>query len=348
MKLFSASLLLVPAFGFFSAQPEEIPVVFRSDVSLIRVEVRALDRDKHTIGGLKLEDFVLREEGRAQPIRHFSSEEIGADVLLLLDVSGSMQPHIERIGSAARQMLSALGMDDRMAIIAFDRDVRLYAPFESDPQKIEPAVRRLLQEESFRGGTDITRALIVGASYLELHARPGDGRAIVILTDDQTEGERDDKSVLQALAKADAVLGALIAPDAAHSGSSSDTSQIKSAPRLVEAAGVDRDLEVQLIITRTPTHSAGVPDIALRSGGDSLATIDREALEKMIAGIRSRYVLYFNQPQDAPCARERTIDVELTDSASQRYPGTQFRFKRTYEPSEKTTAVACQARASNP
>jgi VWFA-related protein len=347
MKLCSASLLFVPAFGFFSAQPEEIPVVFRSDVSLIRVEVKALDRDNHAVSGLKIEDFVLREEGRTQPIRHFSSEENALDLLLLIDVSGSMQPHIERIGIATRQMLSALGTDDRMAIMAFDRDVRLYASFESDPQQINRAMKKLLQEESFRGGTDITRALIVSASYLELHARPGARRAIVILTDDQTEGERADENVLQALVKADAVLGALIAPDAAHSGGSFDTSQIKPARRLVEAAGIERGLEVQLVITRAPTHSAGVADIALRSGGDSLATIDGEALEKMMSGIRSGYVLYFNQPQDAPCARERTIEVELTGSASNHYAGAQLRFRRTYWRSGKTTEVACQD-PSNP
>src|SRR5208337_1251540 len=39
-------------------------------------------------------------------------------------------------------------------------------------------------------------------------------RAIVILTDDQTEFDRDDVAVERALARADAVMCALIAPDA--------------------------------------------------------------------------------------------------------------------------------------
>src|SRR5207253_8893115 len=39
-------------------------------------------------------------------------------------------------------------------------------------------------------------------------------RAFVILTDDETEFERNEAKVSQALVKADAVLSALIAPDA--------------------------------------------------------------------------------------------------------------------------------------
>jgi hypothetical protein len=44
-------------------------------------------------------------------------------------------------------------------------------------------------------------------------------RAIVIMTDDQTELDRDDAGVLRALMRADSVLSALIAPDALHTGS---------------------------------------------------------------------------------------------------------------------------------
>ena len=75
-------------------------VVFRSDVSLVRVDAQVVDRDNRAVTGLADGDFVLREEGRPQTIHNFASENMPVDVLLLLDVSASMRPHVERIASA--------------------------------------------------------------------------------------------------------------------------------------------------------------------------------------------------------------------------------------------------------
>ena len=52
-----------------AAQTDE-PVVFRSDVSLVRVDVQVLDGSR-AVTGLRAEDFVLRENGREREIRNF-------------------------------------------------------------------------------------------------------------------------------------------------------------------------------------------------------------------------------------------------------------------------------------
>src|SRR5664279_2583680 len=69
-------------------------VVFKSDVALTRVDAQVLDRDGRAIKGLEVEDFVLKVDGKVVPIRNFASENMPLDVLLLLDVSGSMGPHV--------------------------------------------------------------------------------------------------------------------------------------------------------------------------------------------------------------------------------------------------------------
>ena len=76
-------------------------VVFKSDVALTRVDSQVLDRDGHAITGLQAADFVLKVDGRIVPIRNFANENMPIDILLLLDVSGSMRPHVQRIASAA-------------------------------------------------------------------------------------------------------------------------------------------------------------------------------------------------------------------------------------------------------
>ncbi len=193
--------------------------VFRSDVSLVRVDTQVLDRDGRAIAGLKITDFTLREQGKPLPIRNFAREDMPVDVLFLLDVSASMRPHVERIASAAHQAMNVLGTDDRVAIMVFDRATRVRMPFSSGIEQVEMGFDSVLRKENFRGGTDITAGLIQAANYVKKNARPDARRAIVILTDDQTEFNRDDEGVLMALERADAVLSALLAPDAMNQSS---------------------------------------------------------------------------------------------------------------------------------
>ena len=211
-----ACVLLVAAVAGMSA-PAGDDIVFRSDVSLIRVDAQVVDKSNRAITGLQKEDFVLRENGQPREIKNFASEDMPMDVVLLLDVSGSMQPHIQRLSQASHQALQALGEGDRVAIMVFDRSSRVRMQFQSNWTVVERELENVLNQESFDGGTDITRGLLDAASYIGKAGRANARRAIVILTDDQTERDRDDQGVGQALIRADAVLSALIAPDAMRS-----------------------------------------------------------------------------------------------------------------------------------
>src|SRR5579883_2988896 len=188
------------------------PTVFKTDVAMARIDAQVLDRDGRAITGLRREDFVLRVDGRVVPIRNFASENMPLDVLLLLDVSGSMQPHVERIASAAREALNELADNDRMAVMVFDTYTRLRLPFRQDHEEIVQALNRVIRSEGFNGGTHITHALLNAARYVEQNARPDARRAIVILTDDETQDEEDEPRVESALARTNAVLSFLQAP----------------------------------------------------------------------------------------------------------------------------------------
>jgi VWFA-related protein len=325
--------------------PADPSVVFRSDVSLVRVDAQVVDRNNRAIPGLRMEDFILREDGKQQEIRNFSSEKMPVDVVLLLDVSGSMQPHVQRIASAAHQALRVLGDEDRVAIMVFDRSTRVRLPFRNSRYDVERELESLLYQETFDGGTDITRGLLDAANYMARHARRDARRAIVILTDDQTERDRDDAGVLRALTRADSVLSALIAPDALHTG----TGGMGRMPRSGGSWPGRGPLGGPwggIIIPRGPsggrgggsgpvtiggrTHSAGTSEIARRSGGDSMDVQDASALEDTLARIRQRYALYFYLPAGVKPGEERGIEVELTNAALRRYPGAEVRYRRSY------------------
>src|SRR6185369_6221770 len=183
-------------------KPADPSVTFRSDVSLVRVDAQVVDRENRPITGLRVEDFVLREEGKQLEIRNFLNEKMPVDVLLLLDVSRSMEPHVQRIASASHQALRTLGDQDRVAIMVFDTSTRIRMPFRASRQDAERELGRVLDQESFEGGTDITRGLLDAADYMAQHGRRDARRAIVILTDDQTQRDRNEAAVLRALTRA--------------------------------------------------------------------------------------------------------------------------------------------------
>ena len=286
-------LLLAGIVRYAPAAPED-EAVFRSDVSLVRVDTQVVDRDNRAITGLRAEDFILREQGQPRPIRNFASEKIPVDVVLLLDVSASMRPHIERIASAAHEAFRALRDEDRIAIMVFDRSTRLRLSFSKSHADAERELESLLNQETFNGGTDITRGLLDATEYVARQGRREARRAIVIVTDDQTGSNRDVEGVSRALTRADAVLSLLLAPDAmANRGGGRRGGGGGGWP----GGGGSLGGPLGGIIlgrrsgggpyggrgpggTRGPrTQSAGTAEIARRSGGDSLPVDDASALE---------------------------------------------------------------------
>ena len=329
-------LLFAPALITGLLAGDDNGLVFRSDVSLVRVDAQIVDSGNRAITHLHAGDFILRVDGKVVPIRNFASENMPVDVLFLLDVSASMRPHVQRIADASGQALTVLGKDDRMGIMVFDRNTRVRLPFNGNPQEVQREFDRLLRQERFNGGTDITRAMLDAADYIRHEGRRDARRAIVILTDDQTEFDRDDIAVGRALANADAVMCALIAPDAGQYGHRGG-----GRPGGLGGGGLGGGLG-GIIFGRggggnrypgggggSNTTSAGASEIARDSGGDSMSVNDASALEDTLARLRQRYTLYFNLPEGVQPGQERNIVVDLTPDARHRYFDAEVRYRRT-------------------
>jgi Ca-activated chloride channel family protein len=335
-------LLLVLLLASVAALAEDGEFVFRSDVSLIRVDAQVVDRNNRAITGLQPEDFVLLEQGREQAIRNFAQEDTPVDVLLLLDVSGSMRSHIERIASAANRALLALGTNDRVGIMVFDRSTRLRLPLRTSRGDVERELQAVLHQETFDGGTDITGALYDAARYIGREARPDARRAIVILTDDQTERGRDENGVVRALTSATSVLSALLAPDAV--GAVSIGGPLGGGWPQGPLGGIILGRRGPMGgrfpgPSRSHTQSAGTASIAQKSGGDSFRVDESSAFETTLSRLRQRYALHFHLPEGVRPGEEREIEVELSADARRRHPGAEVRFRRAYvAPGAATTS----------
>jgi VWFA-related protein len=330
LSAITALCLAAPIAAVATPQTDDPPFTFRANVTLGRVDTQVVDAGNHPIRGLRVQDFILRVDEKPQEIRNFQSEKMPVDVVLLLDVSRSMGPHIRRVAAASHEALRALRDQDRIATMVFDRFTRLPMPFRPSRLDAEREFESVLDRETFAGGTDITRGLLDAASYVERNARRDARRAIVIVTDDQTERDRNEAEVLRALTRADSVLSALIAPDALHTGTVYRSPPSFDDDRPRNAIG---DLFPRRYgsYPRGPrTQSAGTSQIANQSGGDSMAVDQASAFEQTLARIRERYALYFYLPEGMQAGEERSVEVSLTDAARRRYPGAQVRYRRSY------------------
>jgi VWFA-related protein len=346
--LLSVVAWTVPAFA------GDDPAVFKSDVAMTRVDAQVVDRTGRPITGLDLNDFVLRVDGKVQPIRNFSSENMPVDILLLLDVSGSMEPHVQRIADASEQALRVLAPQDRMAVMVFDSRTKIRLPFNRDHGEIVDELHNVLQAERFNGGTRITHALLDAAKYIGRAGRPEARRAIVILTDDQTQDGEAVQQVQAALDEANAVLSFLRAPyeegyargtGGRVPGSSGPWGGGNQGPwgtggpwggggttwpggRRGPMGG--SRFPGGTTVGIDPSHSAGTAEIAKSSGGDVMPISDASAFEDTLERLRQRYALHFYWPEGSPDPERRTVVVSLARSTGARYTGSEVRYRRAY------------------
>lgn len=326
--------LLLPVM-LASAAVAQDEVVFRSDVALARVDVQVLDSAGRAVTGLELEDFALLEDGKPKQIRNFLSEDTPVDLLFLIDVSGSMRPHVESLANASQQALRVLGEQDRVAIMVFDRRTRTRMPFRGMDGKMPREFERLLDQEHFDGGTDITQALHESVQYMAKNGRKEARRAIVILTDDRTEFHSDVYGVSRALLRAGTVLSALIAPDAMAYRNSR-----RPAP-MPRRGGLSLPFPIPGTSGPFPgggggyppagrqANSAGTEEIARESGGDSSSVYAPSALETTLSRIRQRYSLHYLM-EDANTTAGRRLQVFLSPESRKRHAGAEVRYRRVY------------------
>lgn len=321
---------------------DDQPTVFKSDVSMTRIDAQVLDSSGRAITGLQINDFKLTLNGHVLPVKSLASEKMPIDILLLIDVSGSMQPHVQRLASAAQQALDVLAPKDRVAIMVFDTSARIKLPFESDHAEITSELNHILRSERFNRGTEITYAMISAASYVQRQARPEARHAVVIMTDDQTQDEEDIPRVDSALARANAVLSFLQAPYEPPTmmtrrrgpwGGGGGGLGLPGGGIGFPGGGGGGGWPGgggQVGRGGDQSHSAGTADIARDSGGDTMNVEDASSLEDTFARLRQRYALYFNYPEGNESSTPENVKVDLSNEAKIRFADAEIHYRHVY------------------
>jgi VWFA-related protein len=156
------------------AQPP--PLVFRSEVGIVRVEV-SVTKDGAPLGGLSASDFELRDNGRPQQLQLVLEEKAPVDAALVLDMSGSVRgAKLDALKDAARAFLEGLREGEQAALVAFREEVLLLEPFTTDRARI----RQGLDRAQPRGSTALRDAVY---SALRLREPSPRRTAVVVFSD---------------------------------------------------------------------------------------------------------------------------------------------------------------------
>ncbi|HEV7799327.1 MAG TPA: VWA domain-containing protein [Pyrinomonadaceae bacterium] len=94
--------------------------VVRVETQLVSVPAVVTNSSGRPLAGLRVENFLLFENGQQQHITNFATTEAPFEIALLLDTSGSTRADVGLIRRAATAFIEALRPGDRVAIIGFN------------------------------------------------------------------------------------------------------------------------------------------------------------------------------------------------------------------------------------
>lgn len=140
--------------------------------------VRVVDVRNRAVSDLTAADFVVTESGEERPVTKLERSDAPFNLVLLLDVSGSVENYITFIRKAARAFIETVEKKDRIAIIVFNEDVKVLSGFTTDKEHLSETL------DSFEagGGTAFYDALAYTIADV-LRPLKGERTAIVILSD---------------------------------------------------------------------------------------------------------------------------------------------------------------------
>jgi len=191
--IFNLALLLAA-----SAVARSQDAAIKVDVNVVNVLCTVRDHRGALVTNLRKEDFEVRENGRTQDIRYFSREtDLPLTVALLVDVSGSVRPHIQEEKDAAGQFFdTVLRPSDHAMLLGFSSTLMLWQDFTSSTAPLRKALTAL-RAVPFRGlpsdGGAMPSTLLYDAVYQSAMAKlkgvPG-RKAMIIISDGLDNGSR--------------------------------------------------------------------------------------------------------------------------------------------------------------
>ncbi len=210
-QLALAVILAAGAFPGGGGLPAQTPT-FTTRVEAVRVDVLVTDGGR-VVRNLGPSDFEIFDNGVPQQVDLASFEQLALNVVLAFDVSGSVAgARMGHLRGAERAVLRVLGKEDRVSLVAFNRQLLLRAAAPGEAARIQNALEGIEPT----GET----ALVDGCFAGLVLAEAGAGRALLIIFSDgvDTASWLTADKVVAAAKQSDAVVYAVSAGQSQNVG----------------------------------------------------------------------------------------------------------------------------------
>jgi Ca-activated chloride channel family protein len=153
------------------------------EVDAVQVTVTVIDDDDRPVGGLSADRFRVYEDGRPQTVANFASEDIPLELVVAVDISGSMAPAMPALRAAVKEFLEAVPTGNHVTLLGFNDSVFSLTRRATEPTERARAVDRLAPW----GNTALYDVLVRGIDMLD---EQGGRKALVVFTDGEDQGSR--------------------------------------------------------------------------------------------------------------------------------------------------------------
>jgi VWFA-related protein len=275
-------------------------------VSNVRLDAQ-VTTGKHVVRGLGPNDFEVLDNGTRQPLLYAALDIEPIDLLLLLDVSGSMRDHVAEMARVATEALGHLRKGDRVAVMVFARKVRLTTELTAELDRIPAALQEAAKDDTVGTETATNAAIVEATRHLE-RASDRLRRAVLILTDNLGENYRlRDEEVIESLLRPTILLEGIVIGN-----------NVRKPP---PGARPTKDPNITL---------PNVFWIASETGGEAVvSSAATQAFPDLVARIRVRYSLQYRAPV-ATRGQFRRVEVRLAPAARLKYPDAKVLARRGY------------------
>jgi VWFA-related protein len=175
---------------------------------LVRVNASVTDRHGRAIGGMNAFDFAVFEDGAERKVVNVTPATEPFNLVLLLDVSGSVEERLDFIRKAGRDFLNTASPQDRISIIGFRDDIQVISDFTTD----RSLLAKRLDDIEAGGATALFDSLAYVLTDV-LKPLRGERTAIVVLSDgDDNKSFIPFPALLEALTESGALVYPLYVP----------------------------------------------------------------------------------------------------------------------------------------
>ncbi len=189
--------------GLMAEEPE---TTIKVDVKLVNVFVTVTDGRGAPVANLQKENFLLKEDGKAQKIAIFCRESaLPLSIILSVDTSLSTRKDLPLELISARKFAHAIVRpQDGLAVYKFSEEVSQMVPFTSDLKRIDAGIDRVHNGSA----TALYDAIFLGAQAL---SRRQGRKVMVVITDGgDTVSQVDYKEALRAAQESEAIIYSII------------------------------------------------------------------------------------------------------------------------------------------